>query len=106
MVSPKAPLKRTVKRLLGMQELSRDSQTLNFSCPQRFICYILDDIIANRSNPLLCCALRTNIPKPEWQANVEGIFDHLMKHPRRQEIIFSTPKEAIQQWQTNSTELV
>ncbi len=89
-----------------MQVLSQYPQTLNLSCSQRFICYILDDIIANRSNPLLCCALRTNPPKAEWVANIEGIFNHLIKHPRRQDIVFSTPKEAMQQWQSQQPKSV
>jgi hypothetical protein len=97
-----APLKRAVKSLLSLQEPQQYPQSLNFSCPQRFICYILNDIITNGSNPLLSCALRTNTPKPEWLANVEGIFNYLIKHPRRQEVVFSTPKEAMLHWQTNN----
>jgi hypothetical protein len=96
-----APFKRAVKRLLRIREETEYAQTLNLSCPQRFICHILDGILSSRPNPLLACALRTNTPTPAWQANVEAIFDHLMRHHRRREIILSTPEEAVAQWRAN-----
>lgn len=93
-----AKTQRVLKQLIGRPwKPWQPFETVNLARPTASISPIIDHLLETLENPYIACVIRSStLYYPEKRMAFEANLTHMLHHPRAQDFVFVTPREALE----------